>query len=86
MWKVLHDLSPNDLHITVGESGRLGIKAKLPALPRQCKTSAKSLYDSSFAVMGPRLWNAIPEPDQRMQSQSLIRECQMSPDNGGFQK
>ena len=61
MWKVLHDLSPNDLDITFGESGRLGIKAKLPALPRQCKTSAKSLYDSSFAVMGPRLWNAIPE-------------------------
>ena len=31
MWKVLHGLSPNDLNITFGESGRLGIKAKLPA-------------------------------------------------------
>ena len=63
MWKVLHDLSPIDLDITFGKSGRLGIKAKLPALPlpRQCKTSAKSLYDPSFAVMGPKLWNAIPE-------------------------
>ena len=32
MRKVLDDLSPNDLSITFGESGRLGIKAKLPAL------------------------------------------------------
>ena len=46
MWKVLHDLSPNDLDISFGESGRVGIKAKLPALTRKCKTSAKSLYDS----------------------------------------
>ena len=61
MWKVLHELSPNDLNITFGESGRLGIKAELPALPKLCKESAKSVYDSSFVVMGPRLWNAIPE-------------------------
>ena len=39
----------------------LGIKAKLPALPKLCKESAKSLYDSTFAMMGPRLWNGIPE-------------------------
>ena len=77
MWKVLHDLSPSDgLDITFGESGRLGIKAKLLELPRQCKTSAKSLYDSSFAVMGPRLWNAIPENVK----------CHQTLDNGGFQK
>ena len=52
---------PNYLNITFSERGRLGIKAKLPALPKLCKESAKSLYDSSLAVMGPRLWNAIPK-------------------------
>ncbi len=53
MWKVLHRLSPNDLNITFGESGRLGIKGKLPALPKLCKESAKILYDSSFGRDGP---------------------------------
>ena len=61
MWKVLHGLSPNDLNITFGKSGRLGIKAKLSTLPKQCKESAKSLYVPSFVVMVPRLLNAIPE-------------------------
>jgi len=61
MWKVLNGLSPNDLNITFGDNSRLGIKAKIPALPKHCKDSAKTIYDVSFAVSGPRLWNAIPE-------------------------
>ena len=50
-----------DLSLSFSDSKRLGIKANVPALPKNCKDSAKTLYDSSFAVNGPRLWNTIPD-------------------------
>ena len=61
VWKILNGLTPNDLGLSFSDSKRQGIKANIPALPRNCKDSAKTLYDSSFAVTGPRLWNGIPE-------------------------
>ena len=48
----------------VSDSKRLGIKVNyIPAraLPKNCKDSAKTLYDSSFAVTCRRLWDAIPK-------------------------
>ena len=61
VWKILNGLSPNDLGLSFSDSKRLGIKANIPSLPRNCKDSAKTLYDSPFVVTGPRLWNSIPE-------------------------
>ena len=65
MWKVLYRLPPNDLNTSSGESGRLGIKAKLPALSRLCKESA---YISAFMTHHLQWWAL----DSGMQSQRML--------------
>jgi len=39
---------------------RDGIKATIPSFSKSSTQQQQSLYDGSFAVMGPRLWNTIP--------------------------
>ena len=61
MWKIHYQLSPNDLGIQfVPPRHRKGIQAKVPELRKGSLQRNQSLYDSSFAVHGPRLWNSIP--------------------------
>ena len=60
MWKILHGNCPNDLNIKFASPSRQGIKALVPMLSRSSSQRNQSLYDSSFSVMGPRLWNVIP--------------------------
>ena len=60
MWKILHGLSPNDLNIKFSDPSRFGIKAHVPSLMRSSSQRNQSLYDNSFAVIGPRLWNILP--------------------------
>ena len=60
MWKILHGLTSNDLQIEFIENQRLGTKAKVPGVAKGSKLAHKTLYDNSFGVMGPRLWNCIP--------------------------
>ncbi len=60
MWKILHMHCPNDLNIQFSAPTRHGIGAKVPALSKSSSARHQSLYDSSFAVLGPRLWNTLP--------------------------
>ena len=60
MWKIIHDEVPNDINIEHYRSGRLGIRCRIPTLPNSASRLAKSTYDSSFAVVGPKLWNILP--------------------------
>ena len=60
IWKILNNCSPNDVAIEFCQQSRLGIKAKLPPLRKTSKMHHQSMYDNSFAVLGPKLWNAIP--------------------------
>ena len=60
MWKILHEKVPNDTHITFRPISRLGVQAIVPNLPRNCSARNRALYDSSFAVVGPSLWNHLP--------------------------
>ena len=60
MWKLLHGVSPNDIGIKFQEKNRHGFKADVPKLVRTSLQHNQSLYDASFAVLGPRLWNTIP--------------------------
>ena len=39
---------------------RNGITAKLPKLSKSGKAKHQTMYDTSFAVLGPKLWNLIP--------------------------
>ena len=43
------------------ETSRHGTRAIIPSLSRSSSSSNQTLYDSSFAVRGPRLWNIVPE-------------------------
>ena len=61
MWKVLHNRCPNDLGIKFTTTPRHGTKAILPPLVKSSSQRNQSLYDGSFAVIGPRLWNIVPK-------------------------
>lgn len=60
MWKTLQGTCPNDVNIQFNPLSRSGIKAKVPYLNKTSQKCHQSLYDHSFAVHGPRLWNTIP--------------------------
>lgn len=60
MWKLLHGHTSNDLQIQFLNRARLGYQAKLPTVSKESTRANQSLYDSSFSVMGPKLWNSIP--------------------------
>jgi len=57
---VFNGVVPNNLNIKFVPPSRLGIKAQVPAMVKSSSQHNQSLYDSSFAVMGPRLWNILP--------------------------
>ena len=60
MWKVLNGFHLNNIGIQFKYSKRNGMTAKLPQLARSCKSKHQTMYDSSFAVLGPKLWNLLP--------------------------
>ena len=57
MWKVRMAQVPNDLNIKLHYNDRLGLKAIVPKAPQ---SHVGSVYQNSFAVKGPRLWNMLP--------------------------
>ena len=57
MWKTLHGICPNDLQIKFTDPLRLGIKAIVPAISRAARQRNHTLYEHSFAVLGP-----VPTP------------------------
>ena len=57
----MNALTSNDLNIEFHYSSRRGILARIPPLIRNSSQKVKTLYDSSFAVSGPKLWNLIPK-------------------------
>ena len=60
MWKILYGQTSNDLQIQFHSRSRLGTLATIPSLSRASSSRHQSMYDSSFAVLGPKLWNAMP--------------------------
>ena len=59
MWKILTSKVPNDLQIQFYSTQRSAIKAVVPHIPAQ--RSNTSLFDKSFSVLGPKLWNILPK-------------------------
>ena len=60
MWKILYGQTSNDLQIQFHSRSRLGTLATIPSLSRASSSRHQSMYDSSFTVLGPKLWNAMP--------------------------
>ena len=67
MFKLKMQLTSNDLHIQFKTSPLKGITANLPAFPKHASTKNRSLFETSFAVRGPTLWNLLPK-DTRSQT------------------
>ena len=74
MWKTLHGICPNDLQIKFTDHSRLGIKAVVPAIARAAKQRNQTLYENSFAVLGPRLWNTLPKDLTVINCQQTFKE------------
>ena len=60
MWKILHHKTSNDLDIQFVVRPRFENLAIIPSKRRASSAANQSLFDNSFAVQGPKLWNAIP--------------------------
>ena len=68
MWKILNGKTSNDLNICFYDNPRRGILARVPPLSLNSSLKAKTLYDSSFAVVGPNLWNVVPKSIKSIES------------------
>ena len=68
VYKILHQLAPNDLNFEFYESTRHGIRCTIPPLVKNSSTKAQSLYDDSFRVKGAKLFNIIPKHIRQKQT------------------
>ena len=60
MWKILHHHTSNDINVQFVSRPRFGNLAVIPSACRHSSAANQSLYDNSFVVIGPKLWNAMP--------------------------
>ena len=60
MWKILHNVVPNCCKIEFIDTSRHGTKAVIPSLSKCSSPRNQTLYDGSFAVRGPKLWDKVP--------------------------
>ena len=70
-FKIINNISPNDLDLQIIKSDRRGIKLKVPPLRMDATQRARSMYESSFAVVGPKLWNTLPSKIHNEQQRLL---------------
>ena len=60
MWKILNGEAPNISSISFRPPSRLGVQAELRPLRTSARPANQSLFDGSFAMTGPTLWNVLP--------------------------
>ena len=60
VWKILNGIAPNDVSLRFYDHIRLGKRCCVPPLHKRAPSYAKSIYENSFAVTGPKLWNTLP--------------------------
>ena len=61
VWKIFNKLTSNDLNMNFNVNRRYGIMAQVPPINTHSSQKSRTLYDNSFAVLGPRLWNTVPK-------------------------
>ena len=60
----MNNLTNNDIGLSFTDtenSSRTGVTATVPHFPRNFPTRVVSLYEQSFAVKAPKLWNCLPK-------------------------
>ena len=90
MYKILHNITPNDLGIIFQTSERRGIHIRIPNIHKDASMKYISQYDSSFPVRGAMLWNTLPphitaKPTMESFKYSLTTYLRSFPDNPPIQ-
>ena len=75
MYKLYHELTPNDLQLEFYESNRRGPCCKIPPMSKICRPKVQRMYDESFRVMGAKIWNTIPECIRRKTTLSSFKSA-----------
>ena len=60
MWKILNGKTSNDFEDSFVSRPRLGNLAVVPPKSKTSSAANQTMFDSSFAMQGPILWNAMP--------------------------
>ena len=60
IWKIVNNISPNDIQIKMKAHPRLGIKLEIPPINKRATQAATTVYENSFAVKAAQLWNLLP--------------------------
>ena len=68
MRKILYKVVPNCCDTKFRMASRNDIIAVIPPLAKSSTLSNQTLYNRSFAVQGPRLWNKVPNTVKAAQS------------------
>ena len=74
IWKIINNQAPNDIGVSHYNNARLGVKCKIPYLPNSAARSAKTAYDNSFGVRGPKLWNILPKNINSIDNLELFKK------------
>ena len=61
VYKIIHNLAPNDIDMQFYNSARRGLCCKIPPITKTSTAKAQTLYDTSFHINGAKLWNCIPK-------------------------
>ena len=72
-WKILNRVVPNDIEMEFRPESRNGIQAKVPTLLNVSRAANNSLFENSFAVVAPKLWNCIPASLSCIQSEETFK-------------
>jgi hypothetical protein len=73
VWKIFNGASPNDLNIKKCISERRGLRAVVPPLSKSATSHCQTIYDSSFGVVGPKMWNCSPLTSQLLPTKPLSK-------------
>ena len=73
MWKICNGIAPNELNIRFEYHPRMGRTAKVPPLRKDCALANQTLYENSFGVRGPRMWNCMPADIRAIQSMDTFK-------------
>ena len=60
VWKIYNGESPNTTNMGFVESPRSGPRAIVPRYSYEAQRSNLTMFEGSFAVKGPQLWNTLP--------------------------
>ena len=86
VYKIAKNLAPNDINMKFHETKRRGSCVIIPSINKQSKAKYQTLYDSSFHIVGGKMWNLLPagiknKPSLSSFKSSLSKYISMFPDH-----